>query len=345
VSFDAGIPGTRFRASIAMDWASTAPSGAQTNLFEDRADGQPFDLDDNDDVNQWTFTFSRLDSPTDFVDQVRAGDFAVNYGGFLVYRTQSWDQNPVAETVVGEEPDPTLFVPRGLKAYIPDVWVRAGWGSMELELEGVAILGSIDNLADQGIEEEIDLRQLGGVARFTYFFLDRDLRIGAEAGFASGDQQDNDPEGRTHVSNRSPFPAPGDETMQQFMFDQDYKIDLILFRELLGTITNAVYARPSFEYDITDRLRMRIQNVTSFSHRRVATPGNGSMYGIEMDGDFEYHNDGFSAGIAYGVLFPLAAMDHPVGSSGPGFSYGTTDENAGDAETAQTIQMRLMLKF
>jgi hypothetical protein len=64
-----------------------------------------------------------------------------------------------------------------------------------------------------------------------------------------------------------------------------------------------------------------------------------------MDGDLEYHNDSFSAGIAYGVLFPLAAMDHPADNpdaGGAGFGYG---ENAGDAETAQTIQMRLMLQF
>lgn len=343
VSFDAGIPGTRFRGGIAMDWASTAPTGnGYTDLFADRADGQPWDLDDNDDINQWTFTFSRLDTPTDFLDSVRAGDLTVNYGGFLVYRTQNWDRSAAVDgSPVGETPDPTGFVPRSLKAYIPDVWVRAAWGDAELELEGVAVLGSIDRLDDVGLSEEIDVRQLGGVARFTYYFVDRDLRLSAEAGFASGDQYDNTPQGRTHIGNRQPFPSSegSDETMNQFIFDQDYQIDLILFRELIGAVTNAIYARPSFEYDLTDRLRMRIQNVTSFAHRKVATPGNGGMYGIEMDGDFEYHNDGFSAGIAYGVLFPLSAMDHPGAER---FGY---QDNAGDAETAQTIQMRLMLKF
>lgn len=347
ISFDAGIPGTRFRASIAMDWGATQPSAGQTDLFADRADGQPWDLDDNDDVNQWTFTFSRLDPPSDFRDQVRAGEFGVNYGGFLVYRTQKWDQSPDPleedeEPPLGNTPNPADFVPRDFKAYIPDIWIHLAYGKMELELEGVAVLGSIGSISDAAmdISSEIDIRQLGGVARFTYHFLDGDLRLGAETGFASGDQWDNDPQGATHISNRRPFPGQGDDTMQQFIFDQDYKIDLILFRELIGAVTNAIYARPSFEYDITDRFRMRIQNVTSFAHRRVATPGNGSMYGIEMDGDLEYHNDGFSAGIAYGVLFPLSAMDHP---SAAAFDYG--DDNQGDAETAQTIQMRLMLQF
>ncbi len=350
VSFDAGIPGTRFRGGVAMDWPSTQPSAGQTDLFADRADGQPWDLDDNDDTNQWTFTFSRMDTPVEFRDEMRSGDLAVNFGGFLVYRTQKWDfAEPVEgsedEPPLGGTPNPDLFISRGFKAYIPDVWLRVGLGSAELELEGLAVLGSVNNLADKGIEEEVDLRQWGGVGRFTYFFLDGDLRLIGEGGFASGDQWDNDPQGNTHITSRRPFPGPGDETMNQFLFDQDYKIDLILFRELIGTVTNAIYARPQFEYDITDRLRMKIQNVTSFAHKKVSTPGNSRMYGIEMDGDVEYHNDGFSAGMAYGVLFPLGAMDHPADSGGGGTGFGYGPQNTGDAETAQTIQFRLMLQF
>jgi uncharacterized protein (TIGR04551 family) len=355
VSFDAGIPGTSLRASIAMDWPSTLPSAGQTDIFADRADGQPWDLDDNDDSNQWTFAISRLDTPADFRDKMRAGEFTVNYGAFLVYRSQKWDFAEPAEDdddtddtepPLGGTPDPNLFVPRGYRAYIPDVWVRVALGDAELELEGVAVLGSIDELADVGIENEVDIRQFGGVARFTYHFLGGDLRLGGEGGFASGDQWDNDPEGNTHITSRSPFPGEGDETMNTFIFDQDYKIDLILFRELFGAVTNAIYARPSFEYDITDRIRMRIQNVTSFAHKKVATPGNSRMYGIEMDADLEYHNNGFVAGAAYGVLFPLSALDHPQGVEGEdGTGFGFTGDNVGDADTAQTIQFRLMLQF
>jgi uncharacterized protein (TIGR04551 family) len=342
VSFDGGIPGTSLRGSIAMDWPSTEPTAGQTNLFVDRYDGQPWDLDDNDDVNQWTFKLTKLDSPGDFLDKVLAGELALNAGAMLVYRKQKWEQTGV---VLGEAPDPAMFVPRSATAYIPDLWVRLGVGDLELEAEGVAVLGSIDHLADFGVTQELKLHQFGAVARLLYYFLDRDLRLGLEGGFASGDEWDNIPQGATNIVNRRPFPGEGDDSMSQFIFDQDYQIDLILFRELLGAVTNAFYIRPTFTYDITDRFRMKIQNVTSFAHKRVSTPGNGIMYGTEFDGDVEYHNDGFSAGIAYGVLFPLGAMDHPPTvpetQGGPGFNYGDVD----DAETAQTIQMRLMLQF
>ena len=345
VSFDAGIPGTQLRASVAMDWASTQPNAAQTELFANRLDGQPWDLDDNDDVNQWTFVISRLDSPEDFVDRVQADETVFNYGFLLQYRTQKFDQ---VTTTLGEVPDPAGFVPRNYKAYTPDVWMHLGIGDMDLEFEGVGILGSVDDTADVvtgGPTHDVDLRQYGFVLKFLYHFLDRELRLGGELGFASGDQWDNTPQGAIHVRNRRALPGEGDHTASQFVFDPDYEVDMILFRELMGAVSNAWYVRPNFSYDITDRFRMKIQNVTSFVHKRVSTPGNGIMYGVEFDGDFEYHNDAFSAGIAYGVLFPLGALDHPVDidqDGGPGFNYG---DNAGDAETAQTIQLRMMLQF
>ena len=342
VSFDTGIPGTDFAASIGMDWAGTRPTSQQTNWFSYRKYGQPFDLDDNDDVNQWTFVFSRMDSPRDFLDRVLAGEFALNYGLHLTYRKQSFDQTGVT---LGEVPDPALFVPRHYKAYMPDLWLHLGWGGLDLEFEGVGVLGSIEDLDDLGISDEVKIRQYGAVMRMFYRFLDDDLRLGGELGYASGDQWDNTPQGATHIRNMRVLPGPGDNTMNQFVFDPDYEIDLILFRELIGAVTNAIYLRPTFRYDISDRFTMRVQNVTSFAHKRVSTPGNGIMYGTEFDADVEYHNDGFSAGMAYGVLFPLGAMDHPqdfLNQGGAGFGYGS---NAGDAKAAQTIQMRMMLKF
>ena len=72
----------------------------------------------------------------------------------------------------------------------------------------------------------------------------------------------------------------------------------------------------------------------------VTTPGNRSLWGAELDGDLGYHNEkeGFFGGISYGVLFPLGAMDHPSAL----YAKGTEQ---GSATTAQTIQMRLVLKF
>ena len=149
--------------------------------------------------------------------------------------------------------------------------------------------------------------------------------------------------GRTHVSGAVGL-APGDTKLQQFMFDTNFFVDLILFRELLGTVSNAMYAKPNFKYDLTSKFAISGAGILSAAHRKEATPGNSDLYGFELDADVGYHNDGFFAGISYGILLPFSAMNHPSdpndGSAGFGFG-----NNIGDASTAQTIQTRLVLQF
>ena len=94
-------------------------------------------------------------------------------------------------------------------------------------------------------------------------------------------------------------------------------------------------------YNITERFNFKIAGIVSFPLEKVATPGNGSIYGIELNGDVGYDNvkEGFFAGLSYGVLFPFSALDHPP----PIFN-----DNAslpGGASTAQTLQARFVLKF
>jgi uncharacterized protein (TIGR04551 family) len=353
LSFSAIIPGTRLRGGIATDWNTKLSSNS--TLENKNREGQPWDLADDDDTGQWLFTVSQLDSPTVFRDAVQRGKFVYNWGIRFAYRTQRSDYDTRGFTV-GGEPDPTKLVDRGFKAYVPDVWLKAGYKQFQLELEAVGVFGSIDDLTDYDVPGEVDIRQFGGVGRFTYTGLDGKLKVGLEVGAASGDQWDNERQGNPHISTAQPLGGPGDRARVQeitrFIFDRDYKVDLILFRELIGAVTNAAYAKPFLSYELTKSLQLRVANVTSFAMNPVSTPGNGSMYGLEFDTDLGYSSNGFHAGVAYGVLFPLGAMDHPFDSSddgGPGFDYSCPEPgqicNAGDAGNAHTIQFRLGLSF
>jgi uncharacterized protein (TIGR04551 family) len=338
------IPGTGLRAAIATDWTATRPSSAQTDIWRNRYDGQPWNLDHNVDVNQWVFVVARLDSPEEFRTRTDRGELAFNYGTYFVYRTQDWDFNP-SDLRLGGAPAATAFVPRDAKAYIPDIFLRLGWRKLLFEFEGAAIIGSIDELTDVGVPEPIKVRQYGAIGRLTYRAARDKLRLGFEVGYASGDQWDNSPQGSTNVRDARALPGDGDNVASAFRFNMAYNIDLILFRELLGTVTNATYLRPSLAYDLTDSISFRAQTVASFANVPVSTPGNGRMWGVELDGDLGYHTKSFFAGISYGVLFPLGAMHHPedeMGQGGPGFGYGT---NTGKAGTAQTIRTRMVLRF
>jgi hypothetical protein len=99
-------------------------------------------------------------------------------------------------------------------------------------------------------------------------------------------------------------------------------------------------------YEFTDSLYVRVANINSFALRKVATPGNALSYGIEFNGELGYRSGGFAASLAYGLLFPLDAMNHPEDNpddGGPGFGYGAG--NTGDAGNAHNIQLRAVLTF
>lgn len=342
--FGTMIPGTDYRIAIGTDWASTSPTADQSSLWRNRYDGQAFDLDDSDDVNQWLLVIARLDSPADFQDLLDQGELALNYGSYFVYRTQDWDYNP--GLVLGLEPDSRNLYRRGAKAYIPDVWLRLGYKKFEFEMEAVGIVGSIDELEDvaSSLDEGLDIRQFGGVAKVGYKMLEDKLRLGFEAGFASGDRWDNSQMGATNVRTGRALPCPdgtlncNDRTANAFRFDFDYEVDLILFRELIGTVTNAIYTKPTLSYQVTKSIGFSTQSVLSFAHKKVATPGDSRLYGLEFDGDLHYENEGFFAGVSAGVLFPLGALDHPA-------ALGFEAPNEGDAGNAWTLQTRLGLSF
>jgi uncharacterized protein (TIGR04551 family) len=355
-SFSLLIPGTNLRAMVASDWAMTRLVSNQTSAGKGH-EGHPFDLDDSDDINSWVGVISRMDSPQEFKDIVDRGEVAFNYGVYFEYKTQSWDYN--LSDFTGTTDAPNLdqnavhhYVPRGLKTYSPDVWAKLGVGPFTVEAELVAQLGSIDSLADyvdsagSPIITHADVRKFGGSGRVTWKGLEGKLRLGVETGFASGDQWDNDPQGATNIAFGKPLGGPGDTQLTQFVFNRDYKVDLLLWRHLVGAVTNAAYVKPFIQYDVTKSILFKVANVSSFALKEVATPGNGRMYGTEFDVDLGYQSGGLFAGISYGVLFPFAALNHPADlytdKSNP--LMDVTD-NVGDAGTAHLVQTRVVLAF
>jgi len=350
--FAMNIPGTSLRAAAALDWPFSGAVRGRDDAYGKDLGGQPWDADDADDVTRWMLVLSRLDSPQVFADTVERGALAVNAGIQFGYAVQEWDYVRDAESTTPVDPD--AFVPRDMKTYNFDAWGKLGWGPLTLEGEAVGIFGYVHKTDDvAGAADQVSIRQLGGVGRATFLALDNKLHVGFEAGAAGGDDHDNDAEGETHLTHSNPFPT-GDKRLTKFAFDPDYKVDLILFRELLGAVSNAAYGKPFVQYDLTPSIALRVANVTSFALRPVATPGNDTFWGSEFDADLGFTSGTFSAGIAYGILFPLGAMNHPQDT-------GATDEfpydnestqvedpdvtNVGSAGNAHTIQVRAVVKF
>ena len=356
-SFSLLIPGTNLRAMVATDWALTRLVSNQT-IANKGHEGHPFDLDDSDDANAWVGVISRMDSAQEFKDTVDRGELALNYGVYFEYKTQAWDDN-VKGFVLGTAPDPTAYQPRDLKTYSPDVWVKAAYDRWLVEAEIVAqigamqvVTGAADPVTMMAPIRSYDIRKYGGAGRLTWRGLEGKLRLGVETGFASGDQWDNDPKGAINIAFAQPLGDPNNPNvtkLTQFAFNRDYRVDMILWRHLIGAVTNAGYVKPFIHYDVTRSVGFKISNISSFALRRVSTPGHDVMYGTEFNGELGYQSGGLFVGVAYGVLFPLGAMNHPAPDPLTGqptdFVDGTNTANAKAAETAHIIQSRFVLAF
>lgn len=342
-SFSAQIPGTNLRAMVASDWDLTRLASNQSALGLGR-EGHPWDLDDKDDANGWVAVISRMDSPQEFRDRVDRGELALNYGAYFEYKTQSFDEDLSDPDPDNPVPTEERFLPRDLKMYSPDVWGKLGLGQLTLEAEAFAHLGSMTRAAYQADGSlgtvNMDIREYGGSGRLTYRAFEGKLRIGVETGAASGESSDNTPPGNINLAYANLLGDDVDNRLTRMIFNREYKIDMILFRHLIGAVTNAGYVKPFLQYDLTKSIGFKIANITSFALKPVATPGNQTMYGTEFNADIGYTAGGFHGGVAYGVLFPFGALSHPADTA-----FGFSGDNVGDASTAHTIQFRAVLAF
>ena len=304
-------------------------------------------------------------------------------GGFYgVYRSQEMTtENALADgKATGSLPEaqltdeiPSAYLPddrywirnRGISVWIPDVWGRLEWRPkrghvLRVEAEAAMIYGSIDDVAleapERGVEAvSRDVLMWGGVLQADYR-LDS-VRFGLEVGLASGGRQyafgvhdglaiPDVGGGDGKAGSAAAGGGLEDEDVNSFRFDRDYVVDLILFREIIGAVTNALYVKPSFEYDILRTsdstlglqadviyARALVAEVASGdSNSNIGTPSGEPDYGLELDATlFFRQNDRFSLQLAYGIFFPFAAFD--------------LVSPATEAETAQTIQGRIALKF
>ena len=328
------------------DFASSGPTSLSVSNGKTYYSGQAIDLEPLDDVRQWVWVVGKIDPAEEIKDKVAQGELVVNYGTYVVYRQQDFDypgglgnNADVAQTYASN------FLERHAWAVIPDIWFKLMYKKFYFELEGVLIAGKIENTSGSKKHDPLDVMQWGWAFKTHYKFLKDSLIIGLEAGMASGDQAEQYDLNRQRIltmQDPNLTDAQGnflDTSSTEFRFDYDYHVDLILFREIMGTVANAFYWKPWIQYNLLDSFGARLDMIHSVAHKPIAYPGNDPNLGVELDLDIFYKNEeeGFFAGLQYGVLFPLDGLDRP--KSIPGIKYEA------DAEIAHTLQARMIVKF
>ncbi|MFL5299032.1 MAG: TIGR04551 family protein [Anaeromyxobacteraceae bacterium] len=236
-------------------------------------------------------------------------------------------------------------VRRDAYAHVLDLWARRESRRFHLEAEFAGVLGQIGNADTTPLGQTpigpVLLRQFGGALNAGWKLADGKLTIGGEAGFASGDTNPGlgnrpgrvnsgatagSPQGNGARCGRDPISggticdvdgeqfASGDKVLdiRNFRFNPAYRVDLVLWREILQGVTDAWYLKPTLRYELLEGLAAKAAIVYSQAMYASSTPsGTARPLGIEADLGLSYHSDdGFQFWVDYGVLQPLSGLEY-----------------------------------
>ena len=149
------------------------------------------------------------------------------------------------------------------------------------------------------------------------------ISTGLDLGFATGDTAEYF--GFLDHTNFAD-PKVHNPLLASFLFNPDFRVDQLLFRQVIGTVTNAVYFKPWVQYDLfeseKDALAGRLDILYGRALEPAATPGNSTSLGVETNLKVFYEDKGlFYAGIEWAMLWPLAGLDLVPTFQDAGVSY------------------------
>jgi len=232
-------------------------------------------------------------------------------------------------------------VARNANATTLDVFGRLVAKRFELEAEAVGILGTVGNASfnsdpTQAVGPESIRQGAAAVRGKAKIGESGRFKLGAELGIATpggGPGMGVNP-GRSCNFSVTPVTCaqtPGTFDGQQYAgtagssgsldnyrFNPAYYVDLILWRELIGTVTNAWYAKPTFRWDVLDGLYVWSQVVYSQALNAYATPSEVNRpLGVEFDLGMKYQSDdGFVFFLDYGLLKGLSGLNVTAATGG-----------------------------
>jgi uncharacterized protein (TIGR04551 family) len=343
IMFVTGIRSMDFYFGGAWDFVSTGPQalpGATTAPVWDVYGGQPYNTCNLCNVNEWAAWIAHRTGPELQRIALSEGDVVVNGGLQAKFRNQEIDV--VSSTLGGAATSTTPLTNNpttannGLEArhawsFTPDLWLQILWNKLRIEAEGALIWGEIGDLLplNASAGNKTHIREWGVATQVEYRTLEDKLHLQFDFGCASGDPgASNQGQGALQPPNtgvQNEFNTFG--PVSTFRFHPDYRVDLVLFRNILTRVEGAYFFKPTADYDVIrhrdgEKLGGGASVVWSRASQVVQTPGHQSDLGVEIDARLYYqskdgslNNDptmigGFLAKLEYGVLFPLGGLNY-----------------------------------
>jgi uncharacterized protein (TIGR04551 family) len=328
--------------AIAYDFSAAGPTTGRPNGL------RALDLGAGDNVRTINFALLRYESDLTRARRRAAGRVTVEYGAVVSHRWQ--DQDVPASYLPGDAASaqtlgPAQVMHRGYSATALDGWFRLTTPSLRIELEAAALWAEI---AQASLVPGVELNQPLTSAQFGFAFEsmygapEDAFAAGIDLGMASGDDAPGFGafpslrRGRRGDLEGAQSAPPTDNTVNNFRFHPDYRVDRILFREIIGTVTDAFYVRPHMRLHLSrigpGTLTASLAAVASWAIFPESTPGGEQALGVELDPTLVYESaDGFQVALEHAVLFPLAGLRNGVRGIDP--------------TPAQLLRLRLMYLF
>jgi uncharacterized protein (TIGR04551 family) len=330
--------------ALAYDFSATGPQTPRTN--QNRTIG----IEPTTDVRTATFAMLRWKDDDSRLRRQKAGKTTVEYGSYITHRWQSNDI-PSSYVSTAQPIDPFAnggagVMARGFRATAFDGWARLTFPWGRVEAEAVFLTATIDQpslIPGLLLRDPAKSSQIGAALQSDFGPVDSPFTAGLDGGYASGDpapgfgvQQSPNAAATKPGDLDGPQAAPRrDNRVDNFRMHPDFRIDRILFREILGTVTDAIYARPHARVRITRaksaELSATVALVLSSAVNANSTPSGKAPLGVETDPSLIFETHSFLAALDYAVLFPLSGFDNAITSQ--------------TAKPAQLIRLRLNYLF
>jgi len=312
------VPVRGFLVAAALDLSST---GELQGSRDDELDVDPRN-------NPHAVSLAVLRWRSDKIRAIRRrGDRTnIDYAGTLSYVWQ--DRDVPAEYLLDDPGTDPASMERGLRGLITAGWFRFERPTFRFEVEGALVAARIAQASPVPgalFRDPVDLLQTGLAFESELGAPEARFGTGLDGGYASGDPAPGfgafptlaNADAKAGDLDGSQARPPMDNRIDNFRFSPSYRIDKILFHQILGTVTDAIYVRPHGRIRIGDvgpgNVTFNLAAIASWAVEASSTPSGKRALGVELDSNLTYRtSDGFVTTLSHAILAPGAGLDHPM---------------------------------
>lgn len=362
--------------SAMFDWTSSGP------VREPFSGGQALDAVDWDNGRQYSLRVQRYQTIRQQKDALAHGRAVLNYGAWAALRQQPRSLKPSYYNSETAAPDAPINADEdGLGNYADNtfrgsVYAEYSAGPLKISIEAAGMIGKFNdfvrfenepaeaqdnaNVADAASATTISM--WGAALESSYDLPEKDLVLGFKAGIASGDSAPgfgalDQADTQRGVFNKINGKTYTDRRLSNFQFHPDYQLGLLLYRRLIGTVTDSFYLRPEVTYAASDLVHGTLGVMYSQVLRKRSTPSSCSNVecedgavgatplGFEVDFTLSYdvpaddsNRLGALRGALKGAVFVPMFGDNALRNN-------ALSGEAADASLAWTIEAHLYMTF